>query len=232
VGVVIVSACGGSTEPDPDPGPTGPLAVIARPQVSDTVTASPIQGIVVQVRDAAGLPIAFTTVQFRGLPSLGNSVQLSMLVRAAGTAIYSAFVAVTTDTRGRALAQVQFGTIAGAGQVEIAVPEFGLADTVSFTIGPGNLARITATPRDTAMHPGGAVSLQAFVGDRFGNPRSDPVLRGRSGIQWRSDIQRPRRQWTPCASARPDQLQSRAGVVPGGDRGGPGPGRRCEPDRL
>ena len=174
VGALVAFGCGGgSTEPDPDP--LAPLSIIARPPVSDTITATPVQGIVAQVGDGMGRALAGAIVQFRGLPGPGSAPQTTMLVREISSPTYKDFVAVTTDSRGQAVAQVQFGSVAGAGQVEIAVAALGLADTLDFTISPGNLAQILAAPRDTAMHPGSLVALQATTKDRLNNARQDPV---------------------------------------------------------
>ncbi|HZS60640.1 MAG TPA: hypothetical protein VFA43_15300 [Gemmatimonadaceae bacterium] len=50
----------------------------------------------------------------------------------------------------------------------------GAADTIHFTIEPGNAVGITASPKDSAMYVSG-LTLHGFVHDRGNNPRSDAV---------------------------------------------------------
>jgi hypothetical protein len=67
------------------------------------------------------------------------------------------------------------GLKAGPALVIVTDPDHGTADTATFTVQPGNAARVVATPQDTAIYVGRTVTLQSSVVDRAGNPRPDAV---------------------------------------------------------
>src|SRR2546427_2485314 len=102
-GLVVVTllalGCGTETVEAP-PGPVDRIRVVARPAATDTVIASPVQALVVEVRTEAGEPSAGVVVRFTGLPQ-DSGAQPSMWVRALTEATFGGFVAVTTDSRGQ-----------------------------------------------------------------------------------------------------------------------------------
>ena len=172
--MAAVSACTETTASGPA-GPTGQvrLVAVAQPATTDTVQARPVQGLVVELRDGADRPVAGSVVRFTGL--LGKDQQPSMFVGSENSQSVAAFTADSTDIRGRAIAVVQFGPLAGIGRIAIEVPEFGLADTVAFTIQPGSAAAVQMNPPDSTMYPNGTAQIRGTVLDRFGNARTDAV---------------------------------------------------------
>ncbi len=179
IGLLAAAGCGGGSPSGPPPPPPPPsfpstLTIVTRPSPADTVSARPSQGIVVEARDAAGRPTAGIGLQVIGLAGPGG-VPATMLVRVPGNSVYRELESITTDAAGQATVLVQFGTVAGAGGVQIAAAGVSLAVTVDFTITPGNVVPFALTPRDTLMHPGKSVQFAAPLKDRFGNARSDPV---------------------------------------------------------
>ncbi|HKY46501.1 MAG TPA: hypothetical protein VJQ79_00840, partial [Acidimicrobiia bacterium] len=133
-----------------DPGGNGSvgLRVVAFPALTDTITATPVQGLVVEVRDENGRLTSGNVVRFAALPVPELPHFISMLVGSVAGNFFDAQTADTSDGQGRAIARVRFGAIAGPGAIEISVPEFGLADTVDFTITPGRPNSVRALPED------------------------------------------------------------------------------------
>jgi Tol biopolymer transport system component len=54
----------------------------------------------------------------------------------------------------------------------------GSVDNVPFTINPGHVTGVTASPSDTAMYVGATLKLNAFAHDRAQNPTSNTVTYG------------------------------------------------------
>jgi Tol biopolymer transport system component len=81
----------------------------------------------------------------------------------------------TTDASGQAGTVLQAGYRAGTARLVVRVPALGYEDTATFTLLPGNPARLVALPADTAMYTTGTFAWRASVVDRNGNVRHDPV---------------------------------------------------------
>ena len=95
---------------------------------TDTVTASPVQGLVVEIRNANGGVVPGAVVRFQGLPASASG-PASMLVRPLSGTGYADLAVATSDANGRAAVQVQFGTVAGPGRIQVAVPRSSRART-------------------------------------------------------------------------------------------------------
>ena len=115
-------------------------------------------------------------VRFQALPAPPpQQFDYPVLVASLASAAFQAFVSDTTDSTGAAGAVVGFSTTAGHGRVQISVPTLGFADTAHYTVGPGNPARLVATPADTQVFLGNTVQVRVSLQDTWGNPRSDPI---------------------------------------------------------
>lgn len=162
------------------------IAVVGSPSRTDTIEAAPLQPVVVEVRDAAGRPMAGVMVRFTGLPRPGSGFP-SIFVRQLGNVPYHGFLdvdSVLTDQAGQASMRVQLDLFVGPGLLGIDVPAQGLGLTLAFVAHPGNPHRMGLVPADTALHPGASVVFTGTVLDRRGNARSDRVtlqLRGPPG---------------------------------------------------
>ncbi|MDX2061216.1 MAG: hypothetical protein SFV24_25610 [Gemmatimonadales bacterium] len=169
---IAIAGCG---EAGPGGEPELPLAISGSPAATDTVGAAPVQGLVVDVRDPSGALSQGKTVRFTAIPATRKGVPTVSMLVAVNSNAFGPVAMATTNDRGRAVALVKFGSVAGPGGIEIAVPEFRLIDTVSFTIVPGNLAAVRLEPGDTVVAIGATVAIRSGVVDRVGNPRSDPI---------------------------------------------------------
>ena len=180
---LLAAACGGGDSGDN--GTTGPpgsaspgLSLVAGTNLTDTIMARPAQGLVVEVRDAGGQALPNTVVRFESVLSTvpGRTFEPTILVATQTSPNFNTFAAVTTDERGRAIAVLRFGTIAGTMKIAVSVPDLGASDTARYTVLPGNAALIAFTVRDTIVRTGGTYSLGASAADRFGNRRpNDPL---------------------------------------------------------
>lgn len=172
-GAVGAVAC---TEADvgPTPRPAG-LEVVAGPNPTDTIEATPVQALVVEVRDSAGQVVAGTVVRFTSVPIDTLPGYGSMSVGQAGSLYFGTFAADTTGGRGRAVIRVQFGPVAGPGRILVVVPELGYQRIVNFTVQPGRPAGLILTPADSTLYPGASLQLHGRVVDRNNNGRTEPV---------------------------------------------------------
>jgi hypothetical protein len=162
-------SCGGSDAPtEPKVVDRTPIRVVAGEGQSDTVLTTLAQALIVEVRDTSGALSAGRTVRFTAvaLPSSSAFVRVSPLDQQT----FGAFASNETDAQGRAKTLVRMGFVAGTASLEIAVPELGVADTITFTIKPGAPAKVTIAPRDTTIQPSTAFALRAGVTDQFSNP--------------------------------------------------------------
>ena len=180
----LLGACGGDgpTEVRNTPG----IRAVAGANVSDTVLTQPLQALVVEVRGASGGLASGVTVRFEVKPA-DDSTRRSetplyvcplAVVQCGGQYGYgSTATADTTDASGRAKVTVRLGTVAGAAYVRVSVPEFGLIDSVPFTVRPGGAKSAGFASRAVSVAVGGTTTVQAFVRDAYGNARAEaPVL--------------------------------------------------------
>jgi hypothetical protein len=208
--VLAVSACGGDgpTESRSDPG----LVFTVGAGTTDTIQASPAQPLGIRVIGADGKPASGAIVRFDAVPAEQNPQVLSMAVGTLASSGFAQTALETTDASGVASMRVRFGSAAGEGKIIVTVPELGFRDTARYTVTPGAAARTAISPRDTVVYLDGAVTLRAFVTDRFGNRRSElPTLTGPEGVSVAGStvsISRFERHWVRAtfADARADSV--------------------------
>jgi hypothetical protein len=159
----------------PAMGPKG-IQVISGGNVVDTVDAQPSRALIVEMHDTTGVLAApGTLVRFEGVgfPGGPREVYVSALD---GTTGFRDLVTGTTDQQGRTGAFLKLGVFAGTQRIAISAPTLGLADTLRFTVAAGAPASMAFGPPDNAMYVGRSFTLVAKLGDRYGNPRPEPVV--------------------------------------------------------
>lgn len=166
------------------------LAVVSGANVTDTIGAVLPQPLVVEVRDARGLPAAGVVVQLvssvapipsaSGLQVTGPQIRLAP----AGTTTPGfGEVNLTTDTAGRAAARVSFAERAGPASVTMLVPTLGYADSARYTVLPGAPAALRLAPRDSAVFLGRTLTLRVGVFDRVRHALAEkPTLSARGPL--------------------------------------------------
>jgi hypothetical protein len=176
----LTHACGGSgsdtTEPPPPPPPPAvdhsAVKIIAGGAQTDTILTVLSQPLVVEVLDSAGARTPGHLVRFTPVVVENLTVSVSPLDPQSFGNLANSF----TDQQGRAQSFVKLGYYAGTVRLAVAVPEFHWVDTVSFTVTHGAPSRITISPRDTAIAPGGSYSLKVVeITDQGNNPISGLV---------------------------------------------------------
>src|SRR5215213_8194222 len=169
----LAYACGGErdTLTAPPPRPVASIRIIDGGEQTDTVNATLSQRLVVEVRDSSSRIATGAIVQFNSIGAQTGGqpyVTVSPLLQD-----WFAAVAIdSTDTQGRTSTLVRYGFLAGTALLEVSVPEFGLVDTVSYTIRPGAPVRLSISPRDTSMGTASAYQLRSAPTDQFYNPIS------------------------------------------------------------
>jgi hypothetical protein len=191
VALLVASSCG--TDPAGPNLNTRGVHVIAG-GLSDTITARPVQALIVAVRSEGGAPAVGKVVRFTSLGSgqYPFPAQAPIIYTAPlASNSFGSFVADTTDESSLAKVLLSFGTKVGEAKLEVSVPEIGLSDTITFTIQPGAPHRAQFNIRDTLLLTGASYSLSASLVDRFNNPRTEtatlhnlsPTLCSLSGSQ-------------------------------------------------
>jgi len=160
----LTYACDSSTEPRP--GDRG-IRIVSGANQTDTVFAPLAQPLLVEVRDSTGRLAPGVTVRFK---SAFNSNGNAVLVWKTDVQQWDILTTAVADAKGRASTRMKLMAEAGTMRLEVAVPEWGVADTVTFTSTPGKPQRWTISPRDTAITAGTSFKLNAVVGDQFTNP--------------------------------------------------------------
>jgi hypothetical protein len=155
------AACDSPSEPD---RVLPRLEIISGDALTDTVGATLAQPLTVVVRDSTGRALQFVQVLFEPLGFLNDPY---VLPDRRGRD--------TTDAAGQASTVLQAGARAGTARLVIRVPALGYEDTATYTILPGNPARVVALPADTAVYTTKTFAWRAAVVDRYGNPRTDAV---------------------------------------------------------
>jgi hypothetical protein len=173
--VVLVgwlAACGMPVEPGGGAG----LRIVAGSSLTDSAAASPIQALVVEVRDPAGAVRQGAAVRFESASlDSAHGVEAWVYVTRLTSDQFQTIVVDTTDARGRAAVSLHFGFAAGTAAVIVSLPDDSLADTATYVVRPASASRIELQPRDTALYAGASYRLAARVVDAFGNQRDDPV---------------------------------------------------------
>lgn len=154
--------------------PAAQFRVIARPESSDTIGAILQDSLVLEVLNATGKPESGALVHVTG--RVGATP--SMLVWNEVVQGWSEDRTYFTDTRGRVSIAVRMGDYTGGAALTVTAARdpVVVADTVRFTITPGNLHAVVAATGDTALVLNRGFTLSAKALDRRGNVRSDPIL--------------------------------------------------------
>ena len=174
--VQCVVACGSD-------GPTRPtgasLSIVAGGSATDTVLTALPQALVVEVHNEQGVVESGVVVRFEVLPDPGSSVPTwqrePLFVGPIDSPSYGTFRIDSTDEHGRARVLVKLGKLAGSERLAISVPEYGLTDTSTYEVLPGQAAGVSVSPADTVLLPGSHAQLHTRVIDAFGNERSADV---------------------------------------------------------
>jgi Tol biopolymer transport system component len=174
----LTYACGGGgsdtpTQPKPPAVDRTPIRIITGGGQTDTVGAVLLQALVVEIHDTTGKILPGATARFTPVGA-GNG-PASLLLSPVSEQSFGVFASDVADAQGRAKTLVKLGPIAGTAKLEIAVPELGATDTISFTVKPGAPARFDISPRDTTIPPGASYTLKVQTTDRFSNPIASAV---------------------------------------------------------
>ena len=154
--------------------PDGPALTILRgADITDTISTTPPQGLVVEVRDENGELAEGVEVRFEAPWQFGNYSRME--VSGVGETEFGSLASARTDAVGKAVASVRLSERAGAGWVAVSVPLYGIADTARYVVLPGAATAVAVQPRDTMVASGGEFVYGAWVVDRASNIRSDPV---------------------------------------------------------
>ncbi|HJQ52440.1 MAG TPA: hypothetical protein VJ825_01240 [Gemmatimonadaceae bacterium] len=133
---------------------------------ADTIDAEPSARMVIEVTGPDGRLNHNVVVNVAGIPSPADPEQLGMLAMdTLGTQLGSIALTTSRQTSFR----VKFGRRAGPAAIRITVPELELADSISFTVMPGDPAFIRLEPGDTAVMIGNSFTQDAIIIDRGGN---------------------------------------------------------------
>ncbi|HEV7388709.1 MAG TPA: hypothetical protein VGN73_08865 [Gemmatimonadaceae bacterium] len=184
--ILLLANCGeGPTGPGPKPG----VRAVAGAGVTDTVDSQPLQALVVEVRGENGVLASGVVVRFEPKAAFENAgyyyeptVRVCPLSAQNCDAYFGEVATDTTDAHGRAKMTVRLGRVAGPGVVRLVVPEFGLADSATFTITPGAPAAVRAVGGDPTLDIGSTATLSGHVVDRYENARTEtPTLSAGAG---------------------------------------------------
>lgn len=169
VGVLVfLAACGGGDGPTQPPAPAA-VTVAAGNNLADSVGATPVQPLVVEVRQTGGTPAAGVQVQFESSTANAAAGVASAGLAASAGGDFQPTLTVVTDNSGRAAATLRLGTQVGGGTVTIRVPALSLETVAPFTVQPGAPVQLFVQPRDSAVYVGGSYTLRITTRDRWGN---------------------------------------------------------------
>jgi hypothetical protein len=137
--LALTSACNvhGLTTPDLPSEFPGHILIISGMGRTDTTASVKLDfPFVVQLGGSSSGSVAGHTVKFTSL--VGNMFEgpAFLLMAMRGSQNFISEAADVANARGQAGVQVRLAPVDGNALVEVAVPDLGLADTVSFTIVP------------------------------------------------------------------------------------------------
>jgi Tol biopolymer transport system component len=175
-GVASLGCGGGDTAPRPPHAV--PFRVIAGGGITDTVQAHLTTALIVEIHDSTGGSGAGRVVRFESLPpdDTARKTETAILVGGLAGINYGTFLAPTADSLGQAKVLVGLGTVAGTARLRVSVPEFGLVDTVLYTVLPGATTKLNIAVRDTTVQPGDSYALHVLASDRLNNPNPGDAL--------------------------------------------------------
>jgi hypothetical protein len=140
--LALTSACNvhGLTTPDAPSELPGHILIVSSMGRTDTAKVKLDFPIVVQLGGSSPGSVAGHTVRFTSLVGNQFDGQPFLLLAVFGTVFGSGNFSSSTfdvaDAQGQAVAQVHLTPVDGSALVEVAVPDLGMADTISFTITP------------------------------------------------------------------------------------------------
>lgn len=168
ISAAVATGCASSPS---EPAPSKPeLVIVAGSGIADTALASPAQALRIRVRDQHGELRPGIQVE---LAAVFTEDEALVFVGDPRTENRAGAASLRTDQRGEALAALRFGTRTGPAAIAISVPEAGMVDTARYTVTPGNLARVSLTPHDTALYIAGTFTIHPRTLDQYGNLRTD-----------------------------------------------------------
>ena len=127
----------GSTAPDLPSEMPGHILIVSGMGRSDTTTNVRLDfPFVVQLGGSSPGKVAGHTVRFTNLVGNMFAGPPFLLMAMNGSLNYISESADVADAQGKASVQVRLAPVDGSANVEVAVPDLGIADTVSFTIVP------------------------------------------------------------------------------------------------
>lgn len=142
------------------------LAIISGEGVTDTINAPLPAPVMMELRDARGLPLAGEPVLVSGYGA--GAFDPTMEVRHEDR--YIGQKQVHADSQGIVVVEARMGTVAGQGHLVALHQRTGFADTARFTVRAGAPVRVQATPADSAVFLGGTLTVRTALADRGGNP--------------------------------------------------------------
>jgi hypothetical protein len=175
VGVLLVLGCSSAGKDVPTEVVSGPatLHVAAQPSASDTALARPDAALIVELRQD-GTAKARQEIQFESISSPdGYPGFFRLTLASAPQSAFGTLVTDTTDDLGHASARIRLGSVAGQARMVVRSLALGIADTLQFTVLPGNASRIVLSVRDTALKPGESFTVSAYATDQSENRRPD-----------------------------------------------------------
>lgn len=167
--IILAAGCSEPTGPGNDPGLT-----IRVPVTADTVEAT-LPPLRIALRDSAGRAMPDVDVTLTDLHR--GDTRVFLYVSPTTQSVGDATATLRTNSRGEAAAYVTFGQSAGEGRLRVSYPigddgDFG-ADTISFTVLPGEATAFVPFPADTAVFSGRSFELELRAADRHGNHRAE-----------------------------------------------------------
>jgi len=171
VASVVLLSCGDGTGPasDPRPSPNLGVTLISGETTPDTIGSGLPALLVLEVRDSAGR--AARDVDVLLVPSRrreGLYGASDLLVAVPGEYMDNVTEA-RTGADGRVSVGVRRGDFAGTVHLVVIVPSLGIADSIPFTVLPGEPAQVSITPADTALYADRTYQLRGGLQDRAGN---------------------------------------------------------------
>jgi len=136
--LALTSACNvhGLTTPDLPSELPGHILIVAGMGRTDTAQVKLDFPFVVQLGGSTPTSVAGHTVRFTSLVGNQFEGQPFLLLAAFGSENFTTSAFDVADAQGQARTQVRLASVDGSALVEVAVPDLGMADTLSFTIAP------------------------------------------------------------------------------------------------